>query len=80
MLTADEASDIARRHGLSIADAVSLRALADDVSEAETVAAKFAKSDEQRFASALFAKSGSRRTEVGVDVDAHLGVAELFQK
>lgn len=80
MLTADEASDIARRHGLSIADAVSLRALADDEAEADAIAAKFSRTDEQRFASALFAKTRSRRTKVDPDVDDRHAVAELFHK
>jgi hypothetical protein len=42
MLTADEAADAAARHGLSIADAASLRQLADTPDEADALAARFA--------------------------------------
>jgi hypothetical protein len=42
MIAAEEAADIARRHGLRLADAVSLRVLCDTADEAERVAARFA--------------------------------------
>lgn len=54
MLTADEAAEIARNHGLGINDAVSLRALADDAVTAERIAARFAVTDETRFAKKVF--------------------------
>lgn len=41
-ITEDEAADIARRHGLGLADAVSLRDLASDVDHAEALAERFA--------------------------------------
>jgi hypothetical protein len=41
-LTADQAATVARRHGLSLADAASLRALADDEETADRIAARFA--------------------------------------
>lgn len=41
-LTAEHAADIARARGLTMADAVSLRALADDVDTAEKIADRFA--------------------------------------
>ncbi|CAN5764954.1 hypothetical protein BH23ACT2_BH23ACT2_01610 [soil metagenome] len=46
MISADEAARVAREAGLSIADAASLRALADDVATAERIAAKFSASDD----------------------------------
>ena len=42
MLTADQAAEIAARHGLTLGDAASLRALADDPDEADRIAARFA--------------------------------------
>jgi hypothetical protein len=42
VLTADDAADIAARHGLKIGDAAALRTLADDPDTAERIAAKFA--------------------------------------
>ena len=45
VLTADEVSDIARAAGLGMADAVALRALADDTETATRIAAKFAATD-----------------------------------
>lgn len=44
-LTAAEAADIARRHGLGLNDAAGLLALADDQESAEALAEKFAPSD-----------------------------------
>lgn len=41
MLTPTQAADIARRSGLSLADAVALRMLADTTDEAVDLAAKF---------------------------------------
>jgi len=41
MLTPSEAADIARRAGLTLADAVALRMLADDTDEATSLAARF---------------------------------------
>jgi hypothetical protein len=57
MLTADEAADAAARHGLSIADAASLRQLADTPAEADALAARFATADDpvRAWSRALFA-------------------------
>jgi hypothetical protein len=41
VLTADETATIAGRFGLSLADAAALRLLADDVEQAEAIAARF---------------------------------------
>lgn len=41
-LTAEQAAEIALRHGLDIDAAVSLRALADDEATADKIAARFA--------------------------------------
>ena len=41
-LTADEAADIAARHGLSLQDAAGLLNLADDADDAERIADRFA--------------------------------------
>lgn len=54
MLSADEASDIARAVGLSVQDAVALRALTSDPAEAERIAAKFARTDEAAAVAAIF--------------------------
>lgn len=83
MLTAAEASDIARRHGLTIADAASLRALADDKAEAESIAKKFSQSDEERYAAQLFdrdAKGTGRRVVVGGKTTPDQVAADLFRK
>jgi len=42
MLTADQAAEIAQRHGLTLNDAASLRALADNEADADRIAARFA--------------------------------------
>jgi hypothetical protein len=42
VLTAEQAAEIAHRHGLSLYDAASLRVLADDPDEAERIARRFA--------------------------------------
>lgn len=42
MITEDEAAEIAKRHGLGLADAVSLRDLASDADHAEALAKRFA--------------------------------------
>ena len=62
MLTNDEAATIARQHGLTVHDAVSLRMLADDKDQANEIAAKFATTDDQKFVRALFGSNASRRT------------------
>lgn len=55
MLTPTEAADIARRAGLTLADAVALRMLADDTEEATELAGRFATSgNDGAFAAALF--------------------------
>lgn len=41
-ITADKAAEIARRHGLNLADAQALSVLADDEGHAETLAGQFA--------------------------------------
>lgn len=41
-ITDDQAAEIAKRHGLGLADAVSLRDLASDVDHAERLAKQFA--------------------------------------
>jgi hypothetical protein len=41
-LTADQAADIAARHGLSLQDAAGLLNLADDADDAEHIASRFA--------------------------------------
>jgi predicted component of type VI protein secretion system len=48
MLSADEAATVAAKYHLSIADAASLRQLADDPAEADALASKFASSDDPR--------------------------------
>lgn len=40
-LTADEAVEIVKRHGLELRDATALRSLADNPDEADKLAAKF---------------------------------------
>lgn len=40
-LSADKAAEIAKRHGLSLSDALALRGLTDDAAEADALAAKF---------------------------------------
>jgi hypothetical protein len=66
-LTPDEAADIARRHGLTVADAASLRALADDTDQADRIAAKFARDADpaKAFVHALF--SGTDQTDAPAD-------------
>lgn len=54
MLTADEASDIARDAGLTVQDAVAIRALTGDPDEAQRIAAKFSRSDEGATVAAIF--------------------------
>lgn len=41
-LTANEAAEIAKRHGLTLQDAAGLLTLADTADEADTIAARFA--------------------------------------
>jgi len=55
MISADEAARVARNAGLTIGDAASLRALADDVPEAERIAKRFAEPDEKAVVRDLFA-------------------------
>jgi hypothetical protein len=69
MLTNDEAASIARQHGLTVHDAVSLRMLADDKAEANEIAAKFATTDEKQFVRDLFGGSASHRTVTVTDLD-----------
>lgn len=57
MLSADEAADIARKAGLSMADAVALRTLADDRASAERIAEKFRPEDERTLVRQLFGRS-----------------------
>lgn len=45
-LTADQAAEVARRHGLTLSDAQALMLLADDEAHAETLAARFAPESE----------------------------------
>lgn len=54
MLTADEAADIAKAHGLGMADAVALRTLADDRATAERIAAKWTRTEAQKWAKSIF--------------------------
>lgn len=60
MLTADEASDIARDAGLTVQDAVAIRALTGDPAEAQRIAAKFARGDEATVVAALFGEDDER--------------------
>lgn len=64
MISSDDAARVGRKAGLSLADAVSLRALADDVAEAERLAAKFGEPDEHAFVRDLFAPPDPDRTTV----------------
>ena len=41
MITSEQAAEVAQRHGLTLADAASLRALADDPDQADRIAARF---------------------------------------
>lgn len=52
MLSATEATKIAKRHGLSLADAVSLRSLADTADEAAAIATSFRAADTEDKAAA----------------------------
>jgi hypothetical protein len=47
-LSAEQAADIARRHNLGLADAASLRGLADTPEQADALAARFASTDPER--------------------------------
>jgi hypothetical protein len=47
-LTPEQAAEVAARHGLGIADAASLRSLADDEATADRIAARFAGSGDTR--------------------------------
>jgi hypothetical protein len=42
MITAREATEVARRHGLSLQDAAAIARLADDVAEGDAIAEQFA--------------------------------------
>jgi hypothetical protein len=42
VLTAEQAAEVARRHGLSLQDAAALRVLADDPQVADRIAGRFA--------------------------------------
>ena len=46
-ISADEAADVAARHGLALADAQALAVLADDVGHADRLAAQFAPTEAQ---------------------------------
>lgn len=54
MLTAEDASDIARDAGLTVQDAVAIRALTADPDEARAIAAKFSQTDEATTVAAIF--------------------------
>lgn len=54
MLSADQASDIARDAGLTVQDAVAIRALTGDPDEARAIAAKFSQTDEGATVAAIF--------------------------
>lgn len=59
-ITEDQAAEIAKRHGLGLADAVSLRDLASDADHAEALAARFAPPGESpdQLADAVIEKRG----------------------
>lgn len=40
-LTADQAAEVARRHGLTLSDAAAIHALADNEADADRIAARF---------------------------------------
>lgn len=63
-ITATEAAEIARRHGLSLQDAAGLASLANSTEEAEQLAARFStpESEMNRFVKGLFAKAGEHET------------------
>lgn len=65
MITSDEAARVARSAGLTIADAASLRALAEDVPEAERIAKLFADPDETAIVRDLFGPT-KRRAGTGL--------------
>ncbi|MEX2659710.1 MAG: hypothetical protein WD232_08435 [Acidimicrobiales bacterium] len=62
-ITEDEAADIAKRHGLGLSDAVSLRDLAADTDHAEALAARFAPGEltPDQLADAVERKQGKRQ-------------------
>lgn len=49
-LSADEAIEVARRHGLGMSDAVALVSLATDATDADRIAARFAARPNDEFA------------------------------
>ncbi len=55
MISSDEAARVARDAGLTLGDAASLRALCDDVPEAERIAKRFVEPDEKAVVRDLFA-------------------------
>lgn len=55
MISSDEAARVARDAGLTLGDAASLRALCDDVPEAERIAKRFTEPDEKAVVRDLFA-------------------------
>lgn len=72
-LTAAEAADIARKHGLTLQDAAGLLALADTADEADTIAARFATPEADDAARAIARQLfGERREDPDVaDLDEH---------
>jgi hypothetical protein len=64
-LTPEQAAEIAARHGLGLADAASLRALADDADQADRLAGQFAGNADptRRFVRDLFADEHTIATD-----------------
>lgn len=69
-ITAHEAADIARQHGLTLMDAAGLASMADDVADADRIARRFSGTDPEAmrgYAAQLFGRTGDPEQPTATD-------------
>ena len=72
MIDADQAAEIALRHGLGIHDALSLRGLAEDVETAERIAKRFARGGGDQLVRDLFGTKDAPELDEPVEGNNHV--------